>query len=142
MAFTAYQQNMGDIPIMYLPTSSIALRAGTALTLTGGKLVIAKDGTKPEYISLYDGGGAFVADGTIVPVEPVYPSTVYETQITGSLSAIEIGSIHNINSVGTSITAASVTGCAKVVAYEGKTAGSKVKVVFIEPKATAAASSN
>ena len=140
MAFTAYQQNMGDIPIMYLPTSSIALRAGTALTLTGGKLVIAKDGTKPEYISLYDGGGAFVADGTIVPVEPVYPSTVYETVISGSLSTIAIGSIHNINSVGASLTAASETGCAKVIAYDGKTAGSRVKVVFIEPKA--AASSN
>lgn len=140
MAFTAYQHNVGDVPIMYLPTSNIALRQGTALTLSGGRLVIAKDGNKPEYISLYDGGGALVADGTVVPVEPVYPSTVYETQITGSLSTIEIGSIHNINSVGASLTAASETGCAKVIAYDGKTAGSRVKVVFIEPKA--AASSN
>ena len=140
MAFTAYQHNVGDVPIMYLPTSNIALRQGTALTLSGGRLVIAKDGTKPEYISLYDGGGALVADGTVVPVEPVYPSTVYETVISGSLSTIAIGSIHNINSVGASLTAASETGCAKVIAYDGKTAGSRVKVVFIEPKA--AASSN
>ena len=140
MAFTAYQHNVGDVPIMYLPTSNIALRQGTALTLSGGKLVIAKDGNKPEYISLYDGGGALVADGTVVPVEPVYPSTVYETVISGSLSTIAIGSIHNINSVGASLTAASETGCAKVIAYDGKTAGSRVKVVFIEPKA--AASSN
>ena len=135
MAFIAIQHNMGDVPIMYLPTSNIVLRAGTALALAGGKLVIAKDGTKPEYISLYDGGGALVADGTVVPVEPVYPSTIYETQLTGSLSTVELGSVHNINGPGISITAASETGCAKVVGYEGKTAGCKVRVVFIEPKA-------
>ena len=52
MAFIAFQQNTGDIPVMYLPTSNIVLRAGTALALAGGKLVIAKDSTKPEYISL------------------------------------------------------------------------------------------
>ncbi len=142
MAFIAHQHNMGDVPIMYLPTSNIALKIGTALTLTGGKLVIARDGTKPEYISLHDGGGAVVADGTVVPVEPVYPSTVYETQITGSLSSIAIGSVHNINSVGTSITTAAETGCAKVVAYDGKSAGSRVKVVFIEPKAATTTSDN
>ena len=138
MAFIAFQQNTGDIPVMYLPTSNIVLRAGTALALAGGKLVIAKDSTKPEYISLYDGGGAYVADGTVVPVEPVYPSTVYETQLTGSLSTVELGSTHNINTPGMSITAASETGCAKVVGYDGKTAGCKVKVVFIDPKSAAA----
>lgn len=138
MAFIAYQHNLGDVPVMYLPVSSIPLRQGTALTLTGGKLVVAKDGNKPDYISLYDGGGAQVADGTVVPVEPVYPSTVYETQLTGSLSTVAVGSVHNINSAGISITAASETGCAKVISFDGKTAGAKVRVVFIEPKAPAA----
>lgn len=138
MAFTAYQQNVGDIPIMYLPTSNIALRPGTALVLSGGKLVVAKDGNKPEYISLYDGGGDVVAEGTIVPVEPVYASTVYETQLTGSLNAVGLGSVHNINSNGTCIHSAVETGCAKVVGFDGKSAGSKVRVVFIEPKAAAA----
>ncbi len=139
MAFTAYQQNMGDIPIMYLPTSTLSLRAGTALVLTEGKLVIAKDGNKPEYISLYDGGGAAVTDGTIVPVEPVYPSTVYETQLSGNLSAVALGSVHNINANGTCIHSASDTGCAKVISFDGKVAGSKVRVVFIEPKSAASA---
>ena len=136
MAFIAHQHNVGDVPIMYLPASNNVIRAGTALTLSGGRLVIAKDGTKPEYISLYEGGASTVVpDGTIIPVEPVYPSTVYETQITGSLSTIALGSVHNINYAGLSITTASETGCAKVVGYEGKTAGCKVRVVFIEPKA-------
>ncbi len=134
MAFITYQHNLGDVPVMHLPTAAIGLKVGTALYLSAGKLQVAKDNTKPEYISLYDGGGTTVPEGTIVPVEPVYPSTVYETQITGSLSTINIGSVHNINSVGSSITALSDTGVAKVVGYEGKTAGSRVKVVFVEPK--------
>ena len=139
MAFTAYQYNMGDIPVMYLPSSSIWLKPGTALTLAGGKLAVAKDGTKPDYISLYDGGDVKVAEGTIVPVEPVYPSTVYETQLTGSLSTVDVGSVHNLSSTGVSITAASETGCARVVYFDGKTAGARVRVVFIEPKAAASA---
>ena len=57
MAFTAYQYNMGDVPVMYLPISNISIKPGTALVLSGGMLAVAKDGNKPEYISLYDSAG-------------------------------------------------------------------------------------
>ena len=124
---------MGDVPIMRLPAGAIAPKIGTALVLTGGKLAIAKDAVKPEYISLYDAGGKVVADGTIIPVEPVYPSTIYETELTGSLSSVAVGSIHNVNTNGSSITAANLYGSAKVISYDGNTAGSRVRVVFIEP---------
>ena len=134
MAFLTHQYNMGDVPVMHLPAAAIIARVGTALVLSGGKLTIAKDTAKPEYISLYDGGGKSVTDGTVIPVEPVYPSTVYETELTGNLSTIAVGSVHSINASGSSITAANEYGSAKVISYDGNVAGSHVRVVFVEPK--------
>lgn len=135
MAFLTHQYNLGDVPVMHMPAGAIAPRIGTALVLSEGKLAIAKDMVKPEFISLYDAGGKSVADGTVIPVEPIYASTVYETELTGNLSTVAVGSVHNINSNGSSITAANPYGSAKVISYDGNTAGSRVRVVFIEPMA-------
>ena len=141
MAFYPYQHNLGDVPVMHLPIGNIAVKTGDALVLASGKLAIAKDSVKPEYISLYDSEGAKLPDGTVISVEPVLPSTIYETELTGSLSTVAPGSTHLISYIGSSITTASEQGPAKVVECEGTAKGSRVRLVFVDPKPTSTSSS-
>ena len=139
MAFYPYQHNLGDVPVMHLPIGNIAVKPGDALVLVGGKLAIAKDAVMPEYISLYDSDGVKAADGKMIPVEPVLPSTIYETELTGSLSTVALGTTHLISYNGASITTASEQGPCKVVGCDGTAKGSRVRLIFVDPKAATAA---
>ncbi len=139
MAFYSYQYNLGDVPVMHLPTSGITHFPGMALTLSSGVLSKATGTAKPEYISLLDGGGVSSTSGTIIPVEPVYASTVYETVLGKSISGLKPGVTCSLEATGLGIEAIDASGAVKVISCSGNTKGSRVKVTFITPASTTAA---
>lgn len=128
--FYPYQHNLGDVPVMHQPSGAIVVHPGTALTMTGGKLALATGTTKPTYISLYEGGDTAVEDGKVIPVEPVYPSTVFETTLTEASASLKAGTAYTISADGASITTTTADGVAEVVNFDGKAVGDKVRVRF------------
>ena len=138
MAFIAYQHNAGDIPVMYLPASNLNYKAGMALVLNSdGQLVRATGDVKPEYISLFEGISA--GTGETIPVEPVYPTTVYESILTGSITGLKVGSRHSINSAALYIYSVSTKGVIKILAVDKNEKGGKVLFTFVDPISEASA---
>ena len=82
---------------------------------------------RPE---LYEGGDAAVEDGKVIPVEPVYPSTVFETTLTEASASLKAGTAYTISADGASITTTTADGVAEVVNFDGKAVGDKVRVRF------------
>ena len=138
MAFIAYQHNAGDIPVMYLPASNLNYKMGMALILNSdGQLVRATGDVKPEFVSLFEGISA--GTGETIPVEPVYPTTIFESIINGSITGLKVGSRHSINSAAQTIYSVSAKGVIKVLDVDKNEKGGKVHFVFIDPASEASA---
>lgn len=137
MAFYPYQYNLGDVPVMHLPASGNTVIPGMALELSQGELIKASGTKRPDFIALYDSVAISSKAGSIVPVEPVYPSTVYETVLSKNISGLKAGSICTIEA-SLSIGGISDGGIIKVLSADGDTKGSRVRFIFIEPAASAA----
>lgn len=107
---------------------SLALKVGTALVFSSGKLTTATGTSKPEYISMTE--IASTTAGEKIAVIRVSDDTVYETELSVSSSSIVLGAKYTIDTTGGKITATTSGGVAEVVAYDGKAAGDKVRVRF------------
>ena len=109
-------------------TAGLTLKVGHALALSGGKLVLAKGTTKPEFICMED-AAATTAD-QMIHVERVRAETVYETELSVASASIAAGTKYTIDTAGEKITATTDSGVAEVVDYDGTAAGDKVRVRF------------
>ena len=127
--FLLHSTDDGRIPSLeYLPAGSFSRKAGTPLTMTGGKLAIATGTTKPLYILAAERASA--VSGEIVPVFRVDPDMIFETTFSVSASAVSIGQKVTIANGGTSVTATTADGVAEVVYMSGTAAGDMCRVRF------------
>ena len=130
MGFIPHTYDDGQCrPFETLPvTGSIAVDVGTGLTMTAGKLALATGTTAPSYISMT--ARAATVDGEMIAVERVGKDLVYETSLSVDSASIARGAKYTISADGNQITATTTSGVAEVVAYDGTTAGSKVRIRF------------
>ena len=113
----------------YLPAANnLALEVGTALRFDGGVLVLATGANMPEYISMTK--KTTLTDGETVAVMRVANDVVYETELAADNAALALGEKYTIDDSGGKLTATTADGVAQVVAFDGNTAGSKVRVRF------------
>lgn len=140
MAFLLHTVEGGRIPAWeYLPCWTIQPQVGLALTMTSGNLSVASGTTAPLYVSMREEDAAVTA-GTIIPVVRVLDSIVFETTFSAAATSIKVGDKVTISSDGTQVTATKTNGVAEIVAMDGTTAGSKVRVRFPGVQPTPAAS--
>ena len=111
----------------YLPAAAGSVEVGMALAFSGGKLQKVSGTTKPEYLCMAD---LTAEAGETIPVIRVSDDTIYETELSADSASIALGTKYTIDATGTMITATSASGVAEVVAFDGKTAGAKVRVRF------------
>lgn len=120
----------GDVTqIEYLPASAVAVTAGLALTMTGGKLAVASGETAPSYISAYDSEGEALAEGTQIPVFRVLRSMIFRTTASVAMTA-KLGEKVTISADGTQVTSTTDNGVAELVSLDGTEAGDEVRVRF------------
>lgn len=129
MAFIPHQFDTGfDRAFEMLPaTGSLALKVGTALTVTSGKLALATGTVKPSYISMQD---ATTTDGQLISVQRVDSGVTYETELSVASADIAVGGKYTIDTTGGKLTATATGGIAEVVSFDGKAAGDTVRVRF------------
>ena len=108
-------------------TAGLNVNVGTALTVTGGKLVKAGTTTKPTYISMQK---ATTKEGQSLHVQRVRPETIYETQLSEASASIAVGKKYTLDAAAEKITATEASGVATVVDFDGTEAGSRVRVRF------------
>lgn len=137
--FLLHSVDGGIVPAWeYLPCGAIQPQVGLALTMTSGNLAIASGTTAPSYISMREEEKAVTA-GYVIPVIKVRDHIVFETTFSAAATSIKVGDKVTISSDGTQVTATKTGGVAEVVAMDGTTAGSKVRVRFPGVVAAAAA---
>lgn len=119
-------------PFEYLEvTTSETVAIGEALKLASGKLTKAgldSDSGAPEFIAMEPVTSA--PAGTVIAVIRVSDDTVYETELSVDSASIAVGAKYTLASGADSITATTTKGIAEVIAYDGKTAGDKVRIRF------------
>ena len=127
--FIPHQYPHEPEPLAYLPAAAaMTTKIGEAMTVSGGKLVPAGGTTVPEYICTSVNEN--IAAGEAVACQKVQPGVVYEVELAASNSDLKIGNKYTLTTDGMSITTTTTDGVAKVVAFDGTTAGSKVYVTF------------
>lgn len=131
--FKAILNHDGHVaPTEYLPCSAITPKFGMALLQSSGKLAIATGTNAPTYISLVECDAA-VSAGTIIPVMRVDKETVFETKLSASGSALNLGDKVTLHaSDGMQVTATTTNGVAEIVSFPDgtKASGDRVRVRF------------
>lgn len=115
-------------PFEQLPCSAITPKNGMAMVLSSGKLAVASDANKPEFICVEDHGAA-VSAGDLVTVVRVEADTDYVTTLSAA-GALNIGDKVTLASDGLRVTATTASGVAEIVAMEGTASGDTVVVRF------------
>lgn len=128
MAFKPHTNDDGvGQPFEYFPIAgSLAVKSGTMLIMSSGKLALATGTNKPTYVCISN--IAETTTGEIVAVQRVDPKTIFETTLSEADSDIAIGEKHTISADGNEITATTSSGVAEIVSFDGTDAGSKVRV--------------
>lgn len=127
--FIPYQYPHDVDPMAYYEfASGLNVKPGDALYINGGKLALATGTQKPAFIS--NVRVVSTVAGVKYPVQPVMPGTIYETELAEASESIAVGAKYTIAATADGITATTTNGVAEVVAYDGKTAGSRVLVKF------------
>lgn len=119
-----------NAPHEYLAAGAITTKLGLALVFSSGLLALATGTAKPEYICMTEGAAALTS-GTVIPVFKVLPDMIFETTNAASLSGVAVGTKLTIHTDGAQVTGTD-GGCAMLVSKAGDTAGSKVRVRFVE----------
>ena len=128
MGFIIHSVDNGHVPTLeYLPCDAITPKIGLAMTLNGGKLVIAGGTTKPTYICVTERDAAITA-GDMVPCFRILPEMVFETTFSAAATSIKIGNKVTVASTGEQVTATTTDGVAEVVEMDGTAAGAKCRV--------------
>ena len=109
-------------------TAATAIPADAAISMTGGKAVLATGTTRPLYISL--GSVAASAAPPATPVQVVVSHHVYETTFSAGAGAVNESDRVTIHTDGLQVTATTTNGIARVVRKFGDAAGSRVWVRF------------
>lgn len=118
-----------NAPHEYLAAGAITPKLGLALVFSSGVLALATGTAKPEYICMTEGNT--LTSGTVIPVFKVLPDMIFETTNAASLSGVAVGTKLTIHTDGAQVTGTD-GGCAMLVSKAGDTAGSKVRVRFVE----------
>ena len=119
-------------PTELLPCSAITPKLGMALLQSSGKLAIATGTNKPTYISLIECAAA-VAAGTLIPVMRVDDETIFETKLSASGTALNLGDKVTLHaSDGMQVTATTTSGVAEIVSFPdgSQASGARVRVRF------------
>lgn len=102
---------------------------GDALTLSGGVYVKATGAVKPEYICMEN--VTTTAAGQPIHAERVRDETIYESTLSVASSSIAVGGKYTIDATGSKVTATG-NGVCQVVNFDGKQAGDKVRIRFVD----------
>lgn len=130
MAFKIHTVDGGYVPgVEYLPAGAITPKVGMALVMNGGNLAVCSGANAPQYISMCEHESAVTA-GTVIPVIRAGKGTIFETTFSAAASAIKAGNKVTLATDGLQVTATTTDGVAEVVAMDGTTAGSTVRVRF------------
>lgn len=121
--------------IKTLPSkASTTYKVGDALILSGGVLVKATGGTKPEYICACN----YTAPATGMEPIAVYlitPGMEWDTTFAVAGTSVNVGDVVTIHTDSAQVTATTTGGAAKVIKKYGTgEAGEAVRVTFVEPK--------
>ncbi len=128
MGFITHSVDNGHVPTLeYLPCDAIQPKIGLAMTLSGGKLVIAAGTTKPTYICMTERDAA-VASGDPIPCFRILPEMVFETTFSAAATSLKLGNKVTIASTGDQVTATTTDGVAEIVEMDGTAAGAKCRV--------------
>jgi hypothetical protein len=116
---------------VYLPSSGISAKAGTAMTLSGGALAHCPATTAPSYVLLRD----LKATDTKALCFRISSDMLFETPIMGAPNALSAGSkvklYVNSASAAVGVSADTASGVAKIVSLDGATSqGQTVTVNF------------
>lgn len=126
MGFITHSVDNGHVPTLeYLPCDAIQPKIGLAMTLSGGKLVIAAGATKPTYICMTE-RDAVVEEQ--ISCFRILPEMVFETTFSVEATSIKIGDKVTIAGTGDQVTATTADGVAEVVEMDGTAAGAKCRV--------------
>lgn len=127
--FIPHQYPHEPEPLAYLPAAtSMTTAIGEAMTVSAGALAKATGTAAPEYICTSVNVG--VTAGTPIACQKVQPGVIYETELTVAITGLAVGNKYTIGTDSASITSTTTDGVAKVVAFDGTAAGSKVYVTF------------
>ncbi len=117
-------------PFEKLPCTAITPKNGMAMLLSSGKLAIATDTNKPEFICVEEHASA-VSAGDLVTVVRVDHDTVYQTELSASGASLNIGDKVTLHATsGMSVTATTTSGVAEIVGMDGTASGDTVYVRF------------
>ena len=128
--FTPYKRGpFSDALEYHETTANEAIALGEALVLSSGKLTKCGSTAKPEFIAM---GPCAAVSGVshVIPVLRVSDDVIYETTLSVASASIAKGAAYTLASDGAQITATTTSGVAKVVDWDGKAAGDKVRVKF------------
>ena len=129
--FRIHSTNDGRVPpTEKLPAGAITPKVGMALSMSSGNLAIAKDATKPTYISMCERETALTA-GELIPVIRVEDGMIFGATLSAAGTNLKLGDkvkLHASN--GLDVTATTTDGVAEIVAINGTAIGDEVLVRF------------
>lgn len=129
MSFKVHTTDDGRTPALEsVSAGEITPEVGMALTLTAGKLAVAKGAEKPAYISMTERKEP-CRDGEKIPVIRVAGDIIFETTASAAMTAVKVGDKVTISADGMEVTATK-GGAAEIVSMDGAGAGSRVRIRF------------
>lgn len=132
MAFLIHSVSDGHVPpFEYIPAGNITPKAGLALRLTGGKVVVAAGTTAPTHICMLEGNTAHGSyENERIPVIRIEEGITFGTTNAVDFSAVKEGDSVTLSADGLSLTATKTGGIAQVVGLRGTEIGSDIQVRF------------
>lgn len=117
------------IPWEYYPAAAGTYKCGQLLTISGGKLTpVADASTKtPGYLCV---ANVTVADGDVIPVQPIQKETIYMTELSAETATAAPGVKLQVSAGGLQVDGAAA-GTFELVDVTGTAAGAEVCGRFV-----------